>query len=53
VTDPVPLAEWLRGPDEELLAHNHQVAATHFNLEDLPRRLAGVLRGAGLLGGCD
>jgi glycosyltransferase involved in cell wall biosynthesis len=53
VTDPFPLAEWLRGPEEELLVHNHQVAVTHFNLEHLPRRLAGVLRGAGLLGGCD
>ena len=54
VTDPVPLAEWLHRPDEELLAHNHRVAATHFNLADLPARLAGVLRGAGLFwDGCD
>jgi glycosyltransferase involved in cell wall biosynthesis len=48
VADPAPLAGWLRGRDEELLAHNHQVAATHFNLADLPARLAGVLRRAGI-----
>jgi glycosyltransferase involved in cell wall biosynthesis len=53
VADPTPLARWLRGRDEELLAHNHQVAATHFNLADLPARLAGVLWGGDLLGGCD
>lgn len=43
VADPTPLAGWLRGRDEELLAHNHQVAATHFNLADLPARLGSVL----------
>jgi hypothetical protein len=48
VTDPEPLAEWLHDRDSELLAHNHQVAATHFNLADLPERLASVLRGAGI-----
>ena len=26
-----------------LLAHNHQVAADHFNLADLPARLSAVL----------
>jgi mannosylglucosylglycerate synthase len=45
--DPVPLAGWLRRPDGELLDHNHQVAATHFNLAALPGRLADVLRQAG------
>lgn len=53
VSDPAPLAEWLREPDAALLAHNHQVAATHFNLVDLPARLAGVLRGLGSRDGCD
>ncbi len=48
VEDPTALAGWLRGPDEELLAHNHQVAATHFNRADLPARLASVLRQAGV-----
>ena len=49
-TDPEPLAGWLGRPDEELLAHNHRVAATHFNLADLPVRLAGVLHELGSLG---
>jgi len=44
--DPTAFAEWLRQPDEELLDHNHGVAATHFNLADLPERLAPVLRRA-------
>ncbi len=35
-SDPGPLAEWLRRPDLDLLAHNHRVAADHFNLADLP-----------------
>jgi hypothetical protein len=41
--DPAPLAAWLDERDEELLHHNHQVASTHFNLADLPARLADVL----------
>ena len=53
VADPTPFARWLREGDEELLDHNHQVAATHFNLADLPARLASVLGRAGILGGCD
>jgi len=48
VADPAPLARWLHQRDEELLDHNHQVAATHFNLADLPARLAGVLPRAGI-----
>jgi mannosylglucosylglycerate synthase len=42
--DPAPLARWLDRPDPRLIAHNHQVAAEHFNLADLPRRLSEVLR---------
>jgi hypothetical protein len=42
--DPTPLAGWLRQPDARLLAHNHEVAAAHFNLADLPGRLAQVLQ---------
>jgi glycosyltransferase involved in cell wall biosynthesis len=48
VADPAPLARSLHQRDEELLDHNHQVAATHFNLADLPARLASVLRRAGI-----
>ena len=42
--DPAPLAHWLDDPDAHLLARNHEVAAQHFNLGDLPARLSGVLR---------
>jgi mannosylglucosylglycerate synthase len=42
-TDPVPLARWLEQPDTDLIAHNQQVAADHFNLADLPGRLSAVL----------
>jgi mannosylglucosylglycerate synthase len=45
VADPGPLAEWLQNPDQRLLSHNHEVAAEHFNVADLPKRLARVLRG--------
>lgn len=48
VDDPAPLAGWLRRPEPELLDHNHQIAATHFDLADLPARLAGVLRRSGI-----
>ncbi len=41
--DPVPLARWLDAPDERLLARNHRVAAEHFNLADLPDRLARIV----------
>jgi glycosyltransferase involved in cell wall biosynthesis len=41
--DPAPLAEWLRAPDDQLLVDNQRVAAEHFNVADLPRRLSRVL----------
>lgn len=44
VEDPAPLKGWLQRPERELLDHNHEVAATHFNQAHLPARLAGVLR---------
>lgn len=47
-SDPAPLAAWLDQRDEELLDHNHHVAFTHFNLADLPARLADVLGRAGI-----
>jgi mannosylglucosylglycerate synthase len=54
VTDPAPLAEWLGQRDGSLLADNQRVAAAHFNLADLPGRLAGVLPGTGVSKeGCD
>ncbi len=40
---PGPLDEWLSRPDGSLLAHNHRIAATSFNVADLPSRLAEVL----------
>ncbi len=43
--DPAPLARWLDQPDGHLIAHNHRVAAEHFNLADLPARLSAVLQG--------
>jgi glycosyltransferase involved in cell wall biosynthesis len=42
--EPAPVATWLAEPDARLTDHNHRVAAEHFNLADLPERLAGVLR---------
>ncbi len=41
--DPVPLARWLRHPDAALLEHNRRIATEHFNVADLPCRLASVL----------
>ncbi len=54
VADPAPLAGWLGRRDEALLAHNQRVAAAHFNVADLPGRLAGVLPETGISReGCD
>lgn len=43
--EPAPLAAWLDAPDTELLDHNQRIAREHFNLADLPRRLAAVIEG--------
>jgi glycosyltransferase involved in cell wall biosynthesis len=40
---PAPFETWLQHPDAALLDHNHRVAATYFNVADLPARLADVL----------
>ena len=42
-SDPGALGDWLDAPDERLLEHNQHVAAQHFDLADLPSRLARVL----------
>jgi mannosylglucosylglycerate synthase len=42
---PAQLGDWLDDPDIELLDHNQQVAREHFNLADLPERLAAVIDG--------
>ena len=48
--DPSALGDWLAAPDDELLEHNHAVAARSFNVADLPDRLcAGPRHPAGPL----
>jgi glycosyltransferase involved in cell wall biosynthesis len=41
--EPAALGAWLAAPDAALLERNARVAAAHFNLADLPARLARVL----------
>jgi mannosylglucosylglycerate synthase len=48
---PAPLAAWLDHPDDDLLEENHRVAAAHFNMADLPGRLAAVLGSLDLVTG--
>jgi glycosyltransferase involved in cell wall biosynthesis len=43
--EPRRLAAWLDHPDSELLDHNQRIARDHFNLADLPGRLAAVIEG--------
>jgi mannosylglucosylglycerate synthase len=45
--DARPLAAWLGQPDAGLLEHNASVARRHFDLADLPRRIAAVLPNLG------
>jgi glycosyltransferase involved in cell wall biosynthesis len=47
--EPAPLASWLAsGHPAALLEENHRVAATYFNVADLPGRLEAVLVGLGV-----
>ena len=41
---PTQLSDWLDTPDAGLLDDNQRVAATHFNVADLPTRLSAVLQ---------
>ncbi len=41
--EPTALGRWFASPDDELLDHNHAVAARSFNVADLPERLSRVL----------
>jgi mannosylglucosylglycerate synthase len=45
--DPAPLAGWLSAPDEELLSHNHDLAADRFSLPRMTTGLRTLLDEAG------
>ncbi len=47
VDDPDVLAAFFGSPYASLLEHNHAVATAHFNVAELPRRLAAAARGSG------
>ncbi len=47
-TTPTPWAPSSGRRTASLLEHNHAVAAAHFDVADLPRRLAAVLEGLGV-----
>jgi glycosyltransferase involved in cell wall biosynthesis len=46
--DVASIAAFLEHPDEDLLAHNAAIATTHFNVVNLPRRLAQLLETVGV-----
>jgi glycosyltransferase involved in cell wall biosynthesis len=43
-----PLADFLKEPDDELLAHNASIARQHFNAVDLPATLTPLLEALGV-----
>jgi mannosylglucosylglycerate synthase len=46
-SDPSSVACWLERPDPSLLSRNLEVARRHFDLRDLPTRVAGLMGQAG------
>ncbi len=44
---PDELRAWLERPDEGLLRHNHRMVREHLDMARLPRRIAGLITGAG------
>ena len=45
--DPLRCKTWLASPEEALLDHNVNIAATHFALEQLPARISALFAAAG------